>query len=61
MMLTGGIRQSARRTVLRTATRAQSSNSHIKGSSNAGKGPIGMDGKHELWREGIYDHDNEPK
>ena len=25
------------------------------------KGPIGQDGRHELWREGIYDHDNEPK
>jgi hypothetical protein len=24
-------------------------------------GPIGKDGRHELWREGIYDHDNEPK
>eukprot|EP00978_Attheya_sp_CCMP212_P032000 scaffold122974_cov53-Attheya_sp.AAC.2 len=25
------------------------------------EGPIGEDGRHELWREGIYDHDNEPK
>jgi hypothetical protein len=24
-------------------------------------GPIGSDNKHEVWREGIYDHDNEPK
>ena len=24
-------------------------------------GPIGEDGRHEIWREGIYDHDNEPK
>ena len=24
-------------------------------------GPIGKDGRHEIWREGIYDHDNEPK
>jgi hypothetical protein len=24
-------------------------------------GPIGSDGRHEIWREGIYDHDNEPK
>ena len=23
--------------------------------------PIGSDGRHEIWREGIYDHDNEPK
>ena len=59
MMLKGGIRQFARRNVLRTAVRAESS--HIKGASNAGKGPIGMDGRHEIWREDIYDHDNEPK
>ena len=58
-MLTGGIRQVARRSVLRTAARAQSS--HVKGESLAGKGPIGMDGRHEIWREDIYDHDNEPK
>jgi hypothetical protein len=24
-------------------------------------GAIGTDGRHEVWREGIYDHDNEPK
>lgn len=24
-------------------------------------GPIAEDGRHEVWREGIYDHDNEPK
>jgi glutamate synthase (NADPH/NADH) small chain len=24
-------------------------------------GAIGEDGRHEIWREGIYDHDNEPK
>jgi len=24
-------------------------------------GVIGADGRHEVWREGIYDHDNEPK
>jgi hypothetical protein len=23
-------------------------------------GVIGDDGKHEVWRDGIYDHDNEP-
>ena len=27
----------------------------------AGDGPIAADGRHENWREGIYDHDNEPK
>ena len=29
-----------------------------KGSSDS---PIAEDGRHEIWREGIYDHDNEPK
>jgi hypothetical protein len=24
-------------------------------------GALGEDGRHEIWREGIYDHDNEPK
>jgi hypothetical protein len=24
-------------------------------------GPIADDGRHEVWREDIYDHDNEPK
>jgi hypothetical protein len=28
---------------------------------NVKTGPLGDDGRHELWREGIYDHDNEPK
>ena len=27
----------------------------------AGDGPLAADGRHENWREGIYDHDNEPK
>ena len=27
----------------------------------SGSGAIGEDGRHEIWREGIYDHDNEPK
>jgi hypothetical protein len=26
-----------------------------------GEGPIGEDGRHEIWRENIYDHDNEPR
>ena len=40
---------------------SSSTTSHIKGASQAGKGPIGQDGRHEIWRQGIYDHDNEPK
>jgi hypothetical protein len=30
-------------------------------ASSRSSGPIGSDGRHEIWREGIYDHDNEPK
>jgi len=36
------------------AIRAQSSDA-------AESSPIAQDGRHEVWREGIYDHDNEPK
>ena len=32
-----------------------------KAATSRGHGPIGSDGRHEIWREGIYDHDNEPK
>lgn len=60
MMLTGLARQTARRSsVLRTvAARAQST--QVEGASSSG-GPLGTDGRHEIWREDIYDHDNEPK
>merc|ERR1711970_1130143 len=34
---------------------------HVKGAIPVANGTIGSDGKHELWREGIYDHDNAPK
>jgi hypothetical protein len=39
------------------AIRAKST--QVESTSSAG--PIGADGRHEVWREGIYDHDNEPK
>ena len=32
-----------------------------KSTKAAADGPIAEDGRHEVWREGIYDHDNEPK
>lgn len=54
-MLASATRRRASQTVARAFS------SHIKGASQAGKGPIGEDGRHELWREDIYDHDNEPK
>lgn len=43
------------------ASSTTTTSSHVKGASQAGKGPIGKDGRHEIWREDIYDHDNEPK
>lgn len=35
----------------------------VEGSTSAPnkEGPIGEDGRHEIWREDIYDHDNEPR
>jgi len=30
-------------------------------STEVDSNPIAKDGRHEVWREGIYDHDNEPK
>jgi hypothetical protein len=66
-MWTAATKVTARRGSLSWTRRALSetvnkdNNSHIKGASKAGYGPIGADGRHELWREGIYDHDNEPK
>jgi hypothetical protein len=43
-------------TLRASAVRAQSTESSSSSSS-----PIAQDGRHENWREGIYDHDNEPK
>ena len=30
-------------------------------TSSDNNNPIAADGRHEVWREDIYDHDNEPK
>jgi hypothetical protein len=59
-MLAASVRRPLQRsTLLRAAIRAKST--QVEGSSEADEGPIGADGRHEIWREGIYDHDNEPK
>jgi len=51
---------SRRRDLLcRSFLRAKST--QVEGASPADKGPIGKDGRHEIWREDIYDHDNEPR
>lgn len=39
----------------------QSSSRSLSTKAARTGGPIGSDGRHEIWREGIYDHDNEPK
>lgn len=52
----GAVDSSSRRLLRSVLVRAQSS--QVESSK---EGPIGEDGRHEIWREGIYDHDNEPK
>jgi hypothetical protein len=47
----------ARRRISATVIRAQ----RVRGQSSESSSPIAQDGRHEVWREGIYDHDNEPK
>ena len=57
-MLASAVSATRRRipsTIKSTAIRAQST------KVDKAVGPIGTDGRHEIWREGIYDHDNEPK
>jgi hypothetical protein len=57
MMLTRSVLgRHERRSLVCRAIRAKST--QVDKSSD---GPIAADGRHEVWREGIYDHDNEPK
>jgi len=51
----------ARRRIISKAVSFQSARAHSTQVDKVGTGPIGDDGRHEVWREGIYDHDNEPK
>ena len=52
----------ARRKVGDLLVRNQAAASSVAYRSLSSKAtPIGSDGRHEIWREGIYDHDNEPK
>jgi hypothetical protein len=48
----------ASRRLLRALVRKSSK---VAGSDSAAKGTIGEDGRHEIWREDINDHDNEPR
>jgi len=56
-MLTNRSVSFARRRISATLLRAQG----IRAQSTDTSSPIAQDGRHEVWREGIYDHDNEPK
>lgn len=49
------------RSLLYKAARAKSTQIEGSAAAETDTGPIGDDGRHEIWREGIYDHDNEPK
>ena len=60
MLLRSATRLSSRR-LTRTFLRAKSTQVEVEGHSTSGEGPIGSDGRHEIWREDIYDHDNEPR
>lgn len=52
---------SAARRRVSTSVRSQVVRSQSTQVEKGAKGPIGTDGRHEIWREDIYDHDNEPK
>ena len=53
------------KSVILSASRRRANSSCVRSLSTkvdkASDTPIGADGRHELCREGIYDHDNEPK
>lgn len=51
----------ARRRIVSKAVSFQTARAHGTVVDKVGRGPIAEDGRHEVWREGIYDHDNEPK
>ena len=51
----------ARRRIVSKVVSLQTARAHSTQVDKFGSGPIAEDGRHEVWREGIYDHDNEPK
>jgi glutamate synthase (NADPH/NADH) small chain len=44
-----------------TSKAARAFSVQVDKTKGSGGGAIGRDGRHEVWREDIYDHDNEPK
>lgn len=57
-MLASTVSVARRRLPASVRSRAKSS---LSTQESKPEGAIGKDGRHELWREGINDHDNEPK
>ena len=58
----GVARRQASLIARRSAVNFSTSVKEVEGESSAGRGPIGDDGRHEIWREGqSSDHDNEPR
>lgn len=51
----------ARRALMSAGARGLSTDTKTSSSSNTATTAIGSTGRHEVWREDIYDHDNEPK
>lgn len=51
----------ARSRIVSKAVRSQGLRAQSTQVEKGAAGPIAEDGRHEIWREGIYDHDNEPK
>lgn len=65
MMLTNTIARrqgSLRRHVVTVGFFSTAAKEVVGSSVPIGRGPIGEDGRHEIWREGqSSDHDNEPR
>ena len=51
----------SRRIGITKAVGFSTARAHSTQVDKVGRGPIAEDGRHEVWRDGIYDHDNEPK
>ena len=61
MMLSSRIAGVARRRVVSNSIRNQVARAQSTQVEKTGEDPIAEDGRHEVWREDIYEHDNEPK
>jgi hypothetical protein len=60
-MLAASFSVARRRVPASIRTQAVRTQSTQVDKSSKDDGPIAKDGRHEVWREDIYAHDNEPK